>query len=110
MVAKGVGRKVTDVGAAAVFLKVLVAKGMTSSGSVVGEVAYVVVGPNEMDLPFLLTPSVRKEDFGILDWLVAASPWPPLDFANNNEAKSNVGGTSSWQEGNRNERRDEKCW
>lgn len=79
-----------------VFLRVLVAAGMTkSSGSVVGDVAYVVIGPNEMDLvPFLLTPSLRKEDF-IRGASSAAADEPiGIDLVNR-AAKSKVGGMLS---------------
>lgn len=64
------------------FLRVLVAAGpgRVSSGSLMGEVAKVVVGPNEMDLlmldrseKFRLSLEHRKED---LTGLMVA---PPLD-------------------------------
>jgi hypothetical protein len=78
-----------------VFLRVLVAAGMTSSGSVVGDVAYVVIGPNEMDLvPFLLTPSLRKEDF--IRGSAAATADDPIGIdLVNRAAKSKVGGMLS---------------
>lgn len=77
------------------FLSVLVATGtMTSSGSVVGEVAYVVVGPNEIDFVplFLLTPSLRKDDL-IRGETSDVDPIG-IDLVNK-AAKSKVGGTLS---------------
>lgn len=93
-----------------VFLNVLVAAGrMSSSGSVVGDVAYVVVGPKEIDLaPLLLTPSLRKEDLIRGAVSVAEAPMG-MDLVNR-AAKSKEGGTFSCGTGARGGSLEEARW